>query len=185
MQQRILTVFMALSMLLVSTSGCIGLLQSREYMEHLRGDIKVKTQTETTTVEHFFNQAEVNREWNEKFTIDSEVTAIGVYFSTYFGGETVKELFEQLGVLDPREVEVTITDPLGTVQYNATRETSGSSPYVNIEPELDGKFASGEWNINIVGTGGGLFGEQDDFSLSVYVDRSCTIYPQEDVCVVD
>ena len=33
MQQRVLTVFMALSMLLVSTSGCIGLLQSREYIK--------------------------------------------------------------------------------------------------------------------------------------------------------
>lgn len=185
MQQRVLTVFMALSMLLVSTSGCIGLLQSREYMEHLRGDIKVQTQTETTTVEHFFNQAEVGREWNEKFTVDSEVTAIGVYFKTTMAGETVKEIFEQLGILDPRQVEVTITDSLGTLRYNATHDTTKTAPYVNIEPGVDGKFVSGEWNINIVGTGGGLFGEQDDFLLNVYVDRSCTIYPQDEVCVVD
>ena len=114
MQQRVLTVFMALSMLLVSTSGCIGLLQSREYMEHLRGDIKVKTQTETTTVEHYFNTAEeVNVD--EKFTVDSRVTAIGVYFVTKFTVEAAKDWFEQAGLVDPREIEVTITDPLGTM----------------------------------------------------------------------
>ena len=184
MQQRVLTVFMALSMLLVSTSGCIGLLQSREYMEHLRGDIQVQTQTETTTVKYTFNEPE-QIEFNEKFTVDSEVTAIGVYFKTTMAGETVKEIFEQLGILDPRQVEVRITDSLGTLRYNATHDSTKTAPYVNIEPGADGKFVSGEWNINIVGTGGGLFGEQDDFLLNVYVDRSCTIYPQDEVCVVD
>ena len=185
MQQRILTVFMALSMLLVSTSGCIGLLQSREYMEHLRGGIKIETQTETTKVDHYFESNEPQVDLDEKFTVDSRVTTIGVYFSTSFTGDWAKDQLEELGILDPRQVEVTITDSLGTVQYNVIRENSGITPYVNIEPAADGTFVSGEWNINIVGTGGGLFGEQDDFLLNVYVDRSCTIYPQDDVCVVD
>ena len=185
MQQRVLTVFMALSMLLVSTSGCIGLLQSREYMEHLRGDIEVLTQTETTTVKHTFNDPEVEREWNEKFTVDSEVAAIGVYFTTDMALEGITQTAQQAGLLDPRRVEVRITDSLGTLRYNATHDSTQTAPYVNIEPGADGKFVSGEWNINIVGTGGGLFDENDEFSLNVYVDRPCTIYPQDDVCVVD
>ena len=69
--------------------------------------------------------------------------------------------------------------------YNATHDTTKTAPYVLIEPEADGEFISGEWNINIVGTGGGIISEQDNFLLSVDVTRTCTIYPQDDVCVVD
>lgn len=184
MQQRVLTVFMALSMLLVSTSGCIGLLQSREYMEHLRGDIQVQTQTETTTVKYTFNEPE-QIELNEKFTVDSEVAAIGVYFTTDMALEGFTQALEQAGIFDPRQVEVRITDSLGTLRHNATHDSTKTAPYVNIEPGADGKFVSGEWNINIVATGVGLLNENDEFSLSVYVDRSCTIYPQDEVCVVD
>ena len=184
MQQRVLTVFMALSMLLVSTSGCIGLLQSREYMEHLRGDIQVQTQTETTSVKYTFNEPE-QIEFNEKFTVDSEVAAIGVYFTTTMALEAFTQALEEAGIFDPRQVEVRITDSLGTLRHNATHDSTKTAPYVNIEPGADGKFVSGEWNINIVATGVGLLNENDEFSLSVYVDRSCTIYPQDEVCVVD
>jgi len=185
MQQRLLTVFVALSMLLLSTSGCIGLLQGREYMEHLRGDVKQDTSVETTVVEYAFTNAEVQQAFNEKFTVDSEVTKIGVYFKTEMAGEIVKDFFEQLGILDPREVEVEIKDPSGAVKYNATHITTKTAPYVLIEPESDGEFISGEWQIEITGTGGGFLTEQDNFLLSVDVTRTCTIYPQDDVCVVD
>ena len=183
MQQRLFPVFVALSMLLLSASGCIGLLQGREYMEHLRGDVKQATDIETTVVEHYFTNAEINVEWNEKFTVDSEVTKIGVYFKTEMAGEIIRELFPDF--FDLREVNVEITDPSGALKYNATHDTTKTAPYVLIEPEADGEFISGEWNINIVGTGGGIVSEQDNFLLSVDVTRTCTIYPQDDVCVVD
>ena len=64
-----MAVFLTLSMLLVSASGCLGLLQSREYMEQLRGDVDLATTIETTVVEHAFTNAEINAEWNERFTI--------------------------------------------------------------------------------------------------------------------
>ena len=86
---------------------------------------------------------------------------------------------------DLREVTVEITDSNGNLKYNATHDTTKTAPYVLIEAEEDGKFVSGEWNINIIGTGGGIGTEQDNFLLSVDVARSCTIYPQDDVCVVD
>ena len=60
-----LAAFLALTMLLISTSGCIGLLQGRELMEHLRGDVKQDTDIQTTAIEHYFSNAEVNVEWNE------------------------------------------------------------------------------------------------------------------------
>ena len=69
MQRRILTAFVALTFLLVSASGCIGLLQGREYMEHLRGEVESETTTETTIVEHAFTNAEINVEWNEKLSL--------------------------------------------------------------------------------------------------------------------
>ena len=183
MQRRILTAFVALTFLLVSASGCIGLLQSREYMEHLRGEVESETTTDTTIVEHAFTNAEINVEWNEKFSVDSEVTRIGVYFKTEMAGEIIRELLPDF--FDLREVTVEITDSNGNLKYNATHDTTKTAPYVLIEAEEDGKFVSGEWNINIIGTGGGIGTEQDNFLLSVDVARSCTIYPQDDVCVVD
>ena len=108
MQQRLFPVFVALSMLLLSASGCIGLLQGREYMEHLRGDVKQSTSIKTTVVEHYFTNAEINVEWNEKFTVDSEVTKIGVYFKTEMAGEIIRELFPDF--FDLREVNVEIKD---------------------------------------------------------------------------
>ena len=185
MQQRLFPVFVALSMLLLSASGCIGLLQGREYMEHLRGDVKLSTSIETTVVEHAFTNAEINVEWNEKFTVDSEVTKIGVYFKTEMAGEIIREIFPDSIFFDLREVNVEIKDPSGALKYNATHDTTKTAPYVLIEPEANGDFISGEWNINIVGTGGGIISEQDNFLLSVDVTRTCTIYPQDDVCVVD
>ena len=178
-----LAAFLALTMLLISTSGCIGLLQGRALMEHLRGDVKQDTDIQTTAIEHYFSNAEVNVEWNEKFTIDSEVTRIGVYFKTEMAGEIIRDLAP--AIFDIREVEVTIRDPNGKIEYNATHDTTKSAPYVLIEPELGGKFVSGEWDIEVVGTGGGFLTEQDNFLLSVDVTRTCTIYPQDDACVVD
>lgn len=183
MQQRTLTLFVALTMLLISTSGCIGLLQGREYMEHLRGDVKQDTSMETTVLEHAFTNAEFDATFTEKFTVDSEVTKIGVYFKTEMAGEIIRELFPD--VFDVREVEVEIMDPTGKIEYNATHDTTKTAPYVLIDPGLDGDFVSGEWTISIVGTGGGFLSEQDNFLLSVDVTRACTIYPQDDVCVVD
>ena len=152
-------------------------------MEHLRGDVKQDTSVETTLIEHFFSGGELESEWNEKFTVDSEVAKIGVYFKTDFLLSDVRNLFPE--IFDIREVEVTITDATGKVQYNATHDTTKTAPYVLIDPETDGKFVSGEWNINIVGTGAGFIEEQDSFILSVDVTRTCTIYPQDDVCIVD
>jgi len=183
MQQRMLTVFVALSMLLLSTSGCIGLLQGREYMENLRGDVKQDTSIETTLIEYSFSGGEIEEEWNEKFTVDSEVAKIGVYFKTDFLLSDFRNQFPQ--IFDIREVEVTITDATGEIKYNATHDTTKTAPYVLIDPESDGKFISGEWNINIVGTGAGILEEQDSFILSVDVTRTCTIYPQDDFCIVD
>ena len=91
-----MAVFLTLSMLLVSASGCLGLLQSREYMEQLRGDVELDTAIETTVVEHAFTNAEINAEWNEQFTIDGEVKKIGVYFKTEMAGEIIRELLPEV-----------------------------------------------------------------------------------------
>ena len=84
-------------------------------MEHLRGDVQQSTSIKTTVVEHYFTNAEINVEWNEKFTVDSEVTKIGVYFKTEMAGEIIRELFPDF--FDLREVNVEIKDPSGALKY--------------------------------------------------------------------
>lgn len=154
-------------------------------MEHLRGEVKLSTSVETTVVDHAFTNAVVQQSFPGKFTVDSEVTKIGVYFKTEKAGGIANDILENLGIIDPREVDVEITDPSGAIRYNATHDTTKVAPYVLIEPSASGDFISGEWNINIVATGVGAGTEQDYFLLSVDVTRTCTIYPQDDVCVVD
>jgi len=183
MQQRMMAVFLTLSMLLVSASGCLGLLQSREYMEQLRGDVELATTTKTAEVKHVFLSPLVDEEWNERFTVDSEVSRIGVYFKTTM---VLDDSLAAAGV-ELRAVEVKITDAAGNLRYNATHQSTKTAPYFLIEPNADGKFSAGEWNINIVGDGM-YFPDpigSDEFLLTVDVTRTCTIYPQDEICVVD
>jgi hypothetical protein len=175
-------------MLLLSSSGCIGLLQGREYMEHLRGDVTLSSSMESTVIDHSFSSSNVDDlqfSLNEKFTVDSEVTKIGVYFKYTKAGGPIDDFLQNLGIIDPRGVDVEITDPSGNLKYNATLEKTNTAPYFLIQPEDNGEFISGEWNINIEATGGGIGTAQDNFRLAVDVTRTCTIYPQDDVCVVD
>ena len=75
MQHRTLAAFVALTMLLVSSSGCLGLLQGREYMESLRGDPEESESQSPLSIEHTFVNVQ-QETWDEDFPIDSSVTEI-------------------------------------------------------------------------------------------------------------
>ena len=175
MQHRTLAAFVALTMLLVSTSGCLGLLQGREYMESLRGEPKQDESYTPLSIDHTFVNAQ-QESWDEDFKIDSAVTEISVYFKASFF------LSDQLpDEIDPRFVDVSIKDSDGNEMWSKRTTTTESSLEDKIEPQENGKFLSGDWNIFVEASGGGLAGiGEDSFLVTITVTRTCIEFPQDD-----
>ena len=175
MQHRTLAAFVALTMLLVSTSGCLGLLQGREYMESLRGEPKQDESYTPLSIDHTFVNAQ-QESWDEDFKIDSAVTEISVYFKASFF------LSDQLpDEIDPRFVDVSIKDSDGNEMWSKRTTTTESSLEEKIEPQENGKFLSGDWNIFVEASGGGLAGiGEDSFLVTITVTRTCIKFPQDD-----
>ena len=113
MQQRTLAAFVALTMMLVSSSGCLGLLQGREYMESLRDDPIESESFAPLSIEHTFVNVQ-QETWDEDFSIDSAVTEISVYFKAAF---FLSDLTDDLG-LEPRYVDVSIKDSNGNEMWS-------------------------------------------------------------------
>jgi len=175
MQHRTLAAFVALTMLLVSTSGCLGLLQGREYMESLRDEPKQEESYTPLSIDHTFVNAQ-QEQWDEDFKIDSAVTEISVYFKASF------VLSDQLpDEIDPRYVDVSIKDSNGNEMWSKRTTTTESSLEEKIEPQENGKFLSGDWNIFVEASGGGLAGiGEDSFLVTITVTRTCIEFPQDD-----
>jgi len=178
MQHRTLAAFVALTMLLVSSSGCLGLLQGREYMESLRGEPDADISATPLTIEHTFVNLQ-QEEWDEDFPIDSSVTGIAVYFVTsFFGGDSIPD------DLDSRYVNVTIFDSNGADVWSNERTNYGTMLQVEIPPQENGKFLSGDWNVVIRALGGGLAvaentAFQDSFLVTITVTRTCIEFPPD------
>jgi hypothetical protein len=176
MQQRTLAAFVALTMLLVSSSGCLGLLQGREYMEHLRDDPIESESFSPLSIEHTFVNVQ-QETWDEDFPIDSSVTEISVYFKAAFFLSDLTDDF----ALDPRYVDVMIKDSNGNEMWSKRTTTTESTLEEKIDPQENGKFLSGDWNVFIEASGGGLAGiGEDSFLMTITVTRTCIEFPQAD-----
>jgi hypothetical protein len=175
MQHRTLAAFVALTMLLVSSSGCLGLLQGREYMESLRGDPEESESQSPLSIEHTFVNVQ-QETWDEDFPIDSSVTEISVYFKAAF---FLSDLTDDIG-LEPRYVDVMIKDSNGNEMWSKRTATTESTLEEKIEPQENGKFLSGDWNVFIDASGGGLAGiGEDSFLMTITVTRTCIEFPQD------
>ena len=178
MQHRTLAAFVALTMLLVSSSGCLGLLQGREYMESLRGEPDADISATPLTIEHTFVNLQ-QEEWDEDFPIDSSVTGIAVYFKAVFTGSDIIP-----DDIDSRYVNVTIYDSSGIEIWSKERTMSEGTLEERIEPQENGKFLSGDWNVVIKALGWGLAVTenaelQDSFLVTITVTRTCLEFPPD------
>ena len=175
MQHRPLAVFVALTMLLVSSSGCLGLLQGREYMESLREEVEESQSFAPLSIEHTFVNVQ-QETWDEDFSIDSSVTEISVYFKAAF---FLSDLTDDLG-LEPRYVDVSIKDSNGNEVWTKRTTTTESTLEEKIEPQENGNFLSGDWNIFIEASGLGLAGiGEDSFLVTITVTRTCLEFPPD------
>jgi hypothetical protein len=59
--------------------------------------------------------------------------------------------------------------------------TTESTLEEKIDPQENGKFLSGDWNVVIEASGGGIAGiGEDSFLMTITVTRTCILFPQAD-----
>lgn len=145
-------------------------------MEHLRDDPIESESFSPLSIEHTFVNVQ-QETWDEDFPIDSSVTEISVYFKAAFFLSDLTDDF----ALEPRYVDVTIKDSNGNEMWSKRTATTESTLEEKIDPQENGKFLSGDWNVFIEGSGGGLAGiGEDSFLMTITVTRTCILFPQAD-----
>lgn len=144
-------------------------------MESLRGDPEQSKSFTPLSIDHTFVNAQ-QEQWDEDFKIDSAVTEISVYFKvSFFLSDVISD------EVDPRYVDVSIKDANGNEVWSKRTTTTESTLEEKIEPQESGKFLSGDWNVFIEASGGGLAGiGEDSFLVTITVTRTCILFPQDD-----
>ena len=99
-----------------------------------------------------------------------------MYFKAAF---FLSDLTDDIG-LEPRYVDVMIKDSNGNEMWSKRTTTTESTLEEKIEPQENGKFLSGDLNVFIDASGGGLacIGE-DSFLMTITVTRTCIEFPQD------
>ena len=71
-------------------------------------------------------------------------------------------------------------DPNGKVEGSKERTEGGTNLQENIEPQENGKFLSGDWNVKIRAIGAGFSAvDADDFLVTITVTRTCLEFPPD------
>ncbi len=168
-----------LCMVVVSSSGCIGLIPAREALETIRNKPKFESVDERVTLNHTFTTIVPIEYHDEKrFNVDEDVSMISIYFSVTWAWEDQTTFLPD----DSRYVEVRLIDSEGSEVYSY-RTSNGSRPQ---EEHKLPPFESGEWVLEVDARGYGQelinFGDNDNFRVIVTIERSCVEYPTEKGC---
>ena len=179
---------MVMIFLLSSSSGCLGLLQSREVMEDLRGPPETKSESVKYTHEHVFTSL-IDPEEHENtttFEVDESVSEIVIWRKVEItGSDVIEDVFG--GCLEnySRYVRADLwapnTGPGDSPAWSLDECKNLPANSVEILPP----FEAGTWTLDIVARGGGTANSalQDQFEISITLTRTCTEYPLEDDCI--
>ena len=107
------------------------------------------------------------------------MTGIAIYFKAVFTGSDIIP-----DDIDSRYVNVTIYDSNGIEIWSKERTMSEGTLEERIEPQENGKFLSGDWNVVIKALGWGLAVTenaelQDSFLVTITVTRTCLEFPPD------
>jgi len=179
-----LPIMLVMSILMSSSSGCLGLLQMRETMEDLREAPQLQKETiKYSHIKIFDNPTNWEEYQNTtSIYIDASVIDIIIYQKVKITGS---DLFE--GCLEDftRYVRAELWSPTGDepvwsidVCENVDAKTDNLIPSPT--------FETGDWELKIVARGGGTQSSvfQDQFQIDLTIHRTCTTYPlEEDKCI--
>jgi len=163
-------------MVMISSTGCIGLIPAREVLETIRDEPEFDSIKERVTLNHTFTSFTPIEYHDEKrFSVDEDVSMISIYFSVTWAWEDQTSFLPA----DSRFVEVRLIDSESTTVYSY-RTSNGSRPQ---EEHKLPPFEVGEWVLEVDARGYGQelinFGDNDNFRVIVTVERSCVEYPNE------
>ncbi len=182
----VVPIMMVMIFLISSSSGCLGLLQSREVMEDLRGPPDTRSEAIKYTHKHTFTTAEVQvHENTTTFEVDESVSEIVIYRSVDITASDI--IVDIIGDCEniTRYVRANLWAP------NANSEVEQPVWSIDVCKNLPAAtdvitppFETGTWTLNIVARGGGFSGTvfQDKFEISATIKRTCIEYPLEDIC---
>ena len=176
-------ILLAMTIVLGSSSGCLGLLQSREFLENGRDAPKFNTETTSyKEIKVFYNLFEWEAYTNTTFIpIDDSVNEISIYRKVQITGTEDIGCFESF----TRYVRAELYTPSNTLAWSIdVCEDLGASTDSLFMEEGSTTFETGNWRLDINARGGGLQNTalQDNFEINVIVTRTCLTYPLEDIC---
>ena len=178
--------FLMLSIIATSSSGCIGLVPAREFMEDLRDDPSLEEVEERINASHVFAtniediQGSTEYYSTQDFVVDENVVEISAYISTQMPLELIIP-----GIpTEARYVSASLTDADNQVVWQAEiTETERKMVETFTQP-----LAQGDWTLTVEARG---YGEEianlykDSFQVLIKIERQCWKYPNENICSYD
>jgi hypothetical protein len=185
MGRNSLVVFLLMTLMTSSLSGCLGLLQARETIEGLRDDVYEVSYPDKVSMTHNFDTPILLLPITNytEFPIDESVTKIDIYFKVSFAFSDTVSCIDNFFTKEARYIEVEIATPSGIVFYQ--EDTCKDVPPKTTTFERDESFENGDWSLSIEsrGTGEDFVGAiQDNWLIIVTVYRTCEQYPLEPPC---
>ena len=191
-QVHLLAGAMLLILLASSTSGCLGLVATRELMEWSRGTPTTSEQTESYSFQHTFSsnstelEAIIHRPAPQDILFDEQVKEISIYFRVQMDFDEVGEFGLNNFTGSIRYVHARLWEPGANPNTDEPfwEENATSDHYPPIERRY-APFKPGVWVLEVEAQGYGLtapieqFSFHDEFEVIVNVVRPCIIYPEQ------
>ena len=184
MRRRGLGAAIIMAVLMASTSGCMGLIASRESLEYLRDDAYEDFNDKTITIDHTFTTfTDYAVEYTNRstFTVTDQTTEIYVYFKATF--ELSRNLPLSFWDNESRYVRATLTDSDGMVQWEQDVSEDANPLEETLQPNPS--FALGEWELDVKARGGGdntVVSVNDNFKIILTIVNTCMQYPLVEDC---
>jgi hypothetical protein len=169
-----------LTIMLMSSAGCIGLVPAREFVENMMEESKKGSLQEKIALSHsFVSPLTISPyEADQQFEVDQHVTRIGAYLSASipFG--------DNIPVPDGlRYVEASLISADGETVWSERLTDSDST----LEKDLRPPLAIGTWTLTVEARGYGVEGQMEDsFHVLITIERDCIKYPTApDDCILE
>ena len=184
MRTNSLAVFLLMTLMMSSLSGCLGLLQAREAIEELRDDVYQVSYPDKVDMAHTFTTITVQPYSNQtSFPVDEAVERIEIYFKVGMSGSDQISCIDEFLTSELRYVRAEVTTPSG-ISFWLQDVCEDVTPTVDtFEP--DPEFETGDWMLNVEARGWGentIGAFQDNFIIVITVHRVCQQYPVEPPC---
>jgi hypothetical protein len=184
MRRNSLAVFLLMTLMLSSLTGCLGLLQARETIEGMREDVYQVSYPDKVDMAHTFTTITVQPYSNQtSFPVDEAVERIEIYFKVGMSGSDQISCIDEVLTSELRYVRAEVTTPSGISIWLQDVCEDVTPTVETLEP--DPEFETGDWMLDVEARGWGentIGAFQDNFIVVITVHRVCQQFPVEPPC---